>query len=272
MMVRWFAVLFLVCWAAPASPLPPNIQDYDIYSGLVDIPYESYVEGSHQHGGMQPDYIISKEDPFLMKVIAYAHRVKKMDLDFWKKIQRITMYISRHSLPLKDYDEPAYLKLSKKYKQRGEDIPIGKYLQCGAGVCRENALILHFALKEAGIESFHTYAQVHARTLVEQRDIIEDHAFVVVEKEGQLWILDSYNPGFHGYLLEEVMEKEGVSEHSTLSPVAEPLSGFRRIVRINSFPRILVPKGHPTKSIDPSDYFKAARPRKCSAALRKLIR
>lgn len=48
--------------------------------------------------------------------------------------------------------------------------------------------------------------------------------------------------GFNGYLLEDLMSKEGITPKSEMAPVAEEFVGYRRILKINEFPTVWLPK------------------------------
>lgn len=164
-----------------AYSIPKDPENYNIVSGLVEIVDGSYVEGSAKAGGMQPDYFIDYNHPEIARLRNYAKKTASTEPDFWKRITKIITYIQKHHLLERAYDSKEYLNLSKKYKNK--NIPLGEYSVCKVGVCRENALYLHIALKEAGIENFHGYAQIKRSSRTDKFEIVEDHGFVVIEKK-----------------------------------------------------------------------------------------
>ncbi len=216
-----------------ANSAPSNPHDYiQAAGGFVDLPRGSYVEGSTKFGGIQPDYKIADDpdlDRFLAQVQKAVSQSKKIKLFEWlhlknkvraEKIAIVTDLV-RAALPHYQYRSEPYLDVVEKYRREGIDINLGSYLQCKAGVCRENALLTHFALKAVGVANKVGY--VHAT-----RDSVasEDHAIVVIEKKGEQIIVDPYNDYFHGRKLSEAMAR------------ATPA----RIVRINSYPVYWIPR------------------------------
>lgn len=254
--IRFIALLLLLALPLAAPAGPSNEADYEKASGLVDIPNGSYVEGSHRQGGVQPDYHIDYSHPEIKRLLAHARKVAKEEPEYWPRVQRLLDYIRSWHLPNRDYESPNYVKLNKKYKKMGADVPLGEYSACRSGVCRENALLLHAALKEAGIPNYHAYAQIRRASRFHNYDLVEDHGFVVAEHQGKHYVLDSYYVGFNGYLLEDLMSKEGITPKSEMAPVASEFVGYRRILKINQFPTVWVPKlaGKP-KTLDISASF-----------------
>jgi hypothetical protein len=236
-----------VLWVALSVPgalgAPKDTENYHrIQGGLVDIPDGSYVEGSHRFGGIQPDYHVDASHPEIKRLLAYARKAKREEPDFWKRVQRIVTYIQKWQLPNRKYEDPGYLALNKKTLQAGSDVSLGEYAACRAGVCRENALYLHLALKEAGVPNYHAYAQIKRASRYYDYELVEDHAFVVAEHEGKQWVVDSYYRGFNGYLLKDLMSRKGITPESEMSPIARAFVGQRKVLRINEFPAIWAPK------------------------------
>jgi len=236
--------------------LPDDLAAFAQTSGLVDIPDGSFVEGSHRFNGVQPDYHVDYNHPEIQRLIRYARRARREEPDFWKRIARIKEYVRRRHLSGFDYEDPRYVKLNEQHVRSGVDVSLGEYASCGAGVCRENALYMHIALKEAGIENYHGYAQIQRMSRFLNFDLTEDHGFVVVPRDGELWVVDSYYRGFNGYRLRDLMSKQGITPESVAAPIAEPFVQFRRIIRINPFPVIWSPKkGKSPRSLQIEDYF-----------------
>lgn len=251
---------------------PENKADFNVTSGLVDIPDGSFVDGSHRRGGIQPDYHVDYKHPEIQRLIRYARRVERSEPDFWKRIDRISSYIRSWHLPGREYENESYLKLNKKFLEQGKDVPLGEYSACRAGVCRENGLYLHIAMKEAGIENYHGYAQIMRSSRFHNYEIVEDHAFTVVKHKGELWVVDSYYGGFNGFKLEDLMSKDGVTKKSAAAPIANPQPGFRRIIKINPFPQVYVPKkAGPPRTLTVNNFFKVPKPVSCENYYRELV-
>jgi hypothetical protein len=141
-----------------------------------------------------------------------------------------------------DYHNPYYRRLLKKYRLTKKDVPLSEYGMCSAGVCREHALVLHFALKAAGIENKHGYAEIYRASNTDNYEIVEDHAFTVVKYQEVQWIVDAYYWGFNGFRLKDLLSKNGITENSPHAPIAAPGPGTRRIIKINDFPKVYNPK------------------------------
>jgi hypothetical protein len=247
--MKFLILLFILLGSQICDPLysaPKDPENYEKVSGFfADIPDHSVVEGSLKTGGTQPDYIIDTNAPELQPLLKYARQIKSQKLDYWVKINKIIKFIYKKTLTKFDYNDKSYQDLIKSYKSASKDIPISRYASCSAGVCRENAILTHLALKEAGIPKKHVYAQIQRISKSEAVDVIEDHAFTVVEHKGKKWVVDSYYWGFNGYLLDDLLRPEGITKDSLKSPIAYVAPGFRRIIKINSFPEIYVPKKTP---------------------------
>lgn len=263
--MKIFFLAFALFLSAKVSlAAPKDLENYATASGMVDIPDGSYVEGSHRFGGIQPDYVVDYSHPEIQRLIAFAQQAAKEEPEFWNRIEKISNFIKKEQLPGRDYEDRGYRSLNKKYVKAGEDVPLGAYGACRAGVCRENALYLHIGLKAAGIENYHAYGQINRSSKKIDFDIVEDHAFTVVKHEGELWVADSYYRGFHGYRLKDLMSKKGITPESETSPFAKPLEDFRRIMKINSFPTVWVPKAAaPAPVLKVSGFFRPPRYQKC---------
>lgn len=237
-----------------AFSAPKNPEDFTTQAGgFVDLPMGAYVEGSLRYGGIQPDYKI-EYDRSLTKFInqvqfatgtsrkpqrwnLFSKFNQKPEASFNDKIELVTAMIQK-ALPHRAYDSEPYREILYKHKVQNMDINLGSYLQCKAGVCRENALLTHLALKAVGIPNHFVY--VYAKTLTHA----EDHAVVVVEQDGEKWIVDPYTRIFHGKNLNDVMRPDA------LEKPAERIASFNRdgvvddimITRINPYPTYWIPK------------------------------
>ena len=235
--------LTLLTLSSVANAAPQDPRDYDVsYGGLVNIKAGAYVEGSHRLGGIQPDYFIDLEAEPLKSVMLQAEKIGRSDLSYWDKVGTVVELIQEDVFRYTDYSNPYYRRLLKRYRIKNEDIPLHEYFVCKAGVCREHALALHFALKAAGIANLHAYANIYRASRFDNFEVIEDHAFTVVRHGGTDWVVDAYYWGFNGFKLKDLLSAEGITKDSIHAPIADPGPGTRRIIQINHFPKIYNPK------------------------------
>ncbi|WP_413586409.1 transglutaminase-like domain-containing protein [Bdellovibrio sp. HCB274] len=244
-----WTVAFLFLLPIGAQGVPGDLEGYTKQNGgFVQLPPGSYVQGSVSYGGIQPDYKINVDDPaldnFLKEVVALARNnpdirkaeyfappSKVRDL----KIAFVTDLI-RQTLVHRSYDSVPYLKVLREHRELSKDINLGSYIQCSAGVCRENALLTHQALQALKIESYYVYTKVQ----VGQR--IEDHAMVVVKDANRLWIVDPYNATFHGRDFNEMRDERSLSQLPRLvAPYARKSTYVGRIVEVLNYPTYWIP-------------------------------
>lgn len=190
----------------------------------IDIPNGSIVEGSVEFGGMQPHYVIDFDAPEFSGLRSYAKDLRN-EPDMKKKIELLKAYINEKVILHKSYSEPAYVQITNKYKAEKTNIPLSKYLEGHAGVCREHALIYHMSLKEAGVPNEYLYAQVFVGNRT------EDHAMNLIRINGELRTFDAYNPYFHDKSLSELKSGSLVVKNSQTG-----------IVKIHDFPKVHPPK------------------------------
>ncbi len=235
-----FSVLFFAALASPA--IPTNLNKFKmIPGGFTNIKDGAYVEGSVRNGGIQPDYYIDLQREPLKSVLSEASAIGEQNLEFWDKVGLITELVGQKFFPYKHYSNPYYRRLLKRYRDSHQDIPLSEYGACSAGVCREHALVLHFALKAAGIKNKHAYAKIYRASNYDEYNINEDHAFTVVKYRGTKWVVDAYYQGFNGYRLKDLLSKDGITENSPMAPIAVAKWGTRRIIQINDFPKVYNP-------------------------------
>lgn len=221
---------------------PENADHFETISGgLANIESGAFVEGSVRTGGLQPDYSIDlSQEPF-KSLLRDARGIGQMDIEYWDKVGMVVDLV-RENFKYTNYYNPYYRRLMKKYREAKQDVPLHEYLACGAGVCREHAMVLHFALKAAGIPNRHGYATIYRASRWHGYEITEDHAFTVVKYKNTNWVVDAYYWGFNGFRLKDLLSPEGITENSPSAPIADPQAGTRRIVNMNAFPRIFNPK------------------------------
>ncbi len=208
---------------------------------LRKIPPGAVVEGSARKGGIQPDYLIDVDSPEFGPLWSFCKKLKgDTQKNTPQKVALILTEVRKIFANHHQYDDPVYRNLIKQYRDKGEAIPLSKYVVCGAGVCRENALIMHFALEKAGIPNHHVYLDIVER-YADGRLLTGDHGFVVFEYNKERWIADSYFKHYNGYSFDELLENMGDLKVPTRKLFfAEYRAEPRAILKVHSFPRVTV--------------------------------
>ncbi len=221
---------------------PKNSGDFNrLQGGVINIENGAYVQGSSEFGGLQPDYIINFDDPALKEVLNLAKEIGLQSLPFWQKVNQVKKLVGERTLKSKSYTNRKYLALMKSYRNRSEDIPLSAYIEYGGGVCRENGMLLHLALKAAKIANNYVYARAGQQT--DGRIQSEDHGFTVLSHEGKNWIIDSYNSNFDGVDFESLLKPEGVGPNDLKAPFTKPLTSNRIwLQKILNYPTVWNPK------------------------------
>jgi len=167
--------------------------------GPLKLEHNNILAGSEVSGGKQPNYIIDLKHPAMRPILEYAKEIGKRDLPIWDKVDLIQQKVLISLKSKNPYINPDYQALLKRYFEEGIPISLGEYLKHHVGVCREHAALLHLALTEANIESRYLYV----RTAV-QSERGRDHAIVIFENNGELYIADAYFKEFHKQKLRDV--------------------------------------------------------------------
>jgi hypothetical protein len=234
---------------------------YKAVSGRgVRLNHGSVVEGSVDFGGLQPNYVIDLKHPKLTRLLGAARALNVPGATFATKVNGAVALV-RKTLTEGAYDAPAYLKLLADNRNSRTNITLGDYLTSGAGVCRENALLTHLALTEAGVES--TYLYCHAQQGANR----EDHAVATaVDSKGRSVVVDSYNRNFHGFFLDDLLQPGGSqASHKRLRGSDAP-SMFGCSLTVAPYPQYWVPvralRAPPTTMppIDELRDFRVVRP------------
>ncbi|WP_413558114.1 hypothetical protein [Bdellovibrio sp. HCB209] len=244
----FIAAVLLLGSLSVAKAGPSNKDAFErIEGGFVDIKEGAYIDGSVGHKGIQPDYIMDLKSEPLQAIMKKSESIGALQIDEWDKIGMVLEVVRQDVFKYQHYYNPYYRRLLKKYRVAGEDIPLSEYVSCQAGVCREHAMVLHFALKAAGVPNHFVYADV-AR-VYNYYLYNEDHAFTVIRKNGVDWVVDAYNDLFNGYRLDELMSKNGISSEGERAPFAVPSKDNRFIRKIHNFPVVYNPKGLSCRSV-----------------------
>lgn len=205
----------------------------------VELDDDTLVEGSWSVGGTQPDFWIDWDEATLAReIIEPARAIAAEERDIWKRIARIQSLVQKH-LKRDGYHDRRYIKHNAKLLADGDRVAsLGEYVELGAGVCRENALLTTTALRAAGVDARFGYF------LARHKDsILGDHAIALVEIEGTTYIVDSFKPFgsvLNGHRLVDLMNpprRAGRFAGSPLSVNNDELPiGYR--LTPNDFPRV----------------------------------
>ena len=135
-----------------------------------------------------------------------------------------------------DYDAPAYLKLLADNRSQRTNITLGDYLTGGAGVCRENALLTHLSLLEAGCDSEYLYCSAS------QGAGREDHAVALVrDEDDRQVVVDSYNRNFHGFFLDDLTKPGGSDARNPRMTGGTSPSTYGCSLKVTDYPLYWVP-------------------------------
>lgn len=227
-----------------SSPKDPS-QFYILKGQFLNIEDGAYVQGSSSFGGLQPDYFIDLQDPSIKQVLVLSEEIGNQPDTFWNKVEKVSELVGLRTLKRKSYTDPGYLKIMESHRLQNQDIPLAAYIECGAGVCRENGMLLHLALKAARIPNNYVYADVSQSYREESKT--EGHGFTVVFHEGKKYVVDSYNSNFNRTILDELLEAKGVMLRD---------GTHIKINQISTFPLVWNPK-QKLKSIIGQGFIKA---------------
>lgn len=226
------AFIYLHLLVSTATATIINVEDGDI------------VEGSTSNGGLQPDYLIDLNAPGWRPLFAECDRIRKSDRSFWEKVESISILIGSQVFDGRSYTDERYQLLMKKHRDNASIVPLSSYLKCAAGVCREHALVTHILLKRAGIPNSYVYALTQVSDPhTDAYFPAEDHAFVIVDHEGEKWTVDAYNRDYDGFLFDELVSPKGLTLKSSGCPLAEKIDFTRRVLKIHPFPRVYSHQG-----------------------------
>ncbi len=209
---------------------------YKAVSGRgVRLNHGSVVEGSVDFGGLQPNYVIDLKHPKLAALLGAARALNTPKAKFADKVNGVVALVKK-TLREGAYDAPAYLKLLADNRTSRTNITLGDYLTHGAGVCRENALLTHLALTEAGVESSYLYC--HAQQGAHR----EDHAVAVaVDAKGRSVVVDSYNRNFHGFFLDDLLQPGGSQPNHKRLAGGDAPSMYGCALTVAPYPQYWVP-------------------------------
>lgn len=227
----------------------PGVPYRRVDGGPVELFHGSILEGSIDHGGIQPHYIVDLEDPRIAALMKQARGIRDQGLDFHERCAAVRTLVD-DVLSGKKYDEPAYLSLLKNARKGRKNVTPGDYIDVKAGVCREHAMLTHLALREAGVETRYLYVKVKDPSGKET----EDHAVALAFDAGgyeawgqgdpsKAWIVDAYNPMFDGRRLGSFLGKKGSSNRDAQRPGIEhlPEHWLGYSVKLVDYPTYWVP-------------------------------
>jgi hypothetical protein len=220
---------------ARREPVQVAGMGYQRSQGPVTLREGAVVEGSIDHSGLQPHYVIDLSHPALRPLVDEAVAIGESDLTLFDKVEQVRQLV-RQALPNRHYRNPTYLALLEAARTRGSNLSLGDYADpdIQAGVCREHAMLLNVLLSAAGIESYYAY------TSKEEDGRVEDHAVCLLPVGEKTWVVDSYNRNFHGFLLKDLMKQGGTRFGDPLLPGANPLK-YGRSIALAPFPVVWQP-------------------------------
>lgn len=193
-----------------------DLRNQAVLSGKpIKLIHGTKIEGSSGHGGLQPDYLIDIDSLPMQEFLSGVRNRLDRKLPFWDQINQIASY-SRAATPKWEYRNPDYLHLVESYRTQNLNIPLSKYLDGKCGVCRENAMLTHLALEEAGFDSYYVYGR-----LLEYGKYVEDHAMVVVKYNGELWTVDSRAGHYSGRRLSDLTKEGGILLTDDVAPMSQ---------------------------------------------------
>ena len=243
--MRLKSILLTLCLGFSALGSHARNNDFELVEGpKANLPAGTIVDGSVKFGGLQPDYLLDFDNPAFARLRKKMSELKSSEPNLIERIRKVREYVSNNGIKYRDYDNKAYLNLMKEFRRKGETIPLSKYFICRSGTCREDAFILHYALTEAGISNTHYYMKVNWGVEKDRLQVTEDHAFCVVEVQGEKYAVDANSPRFNGYRLDDLLSPEGVTKNSKRLPFARPWNDYKRkVVKIHDFPVARIPVG-----------------------------
>ena len=138
----------------------------------------------------------------------------------------------------------------------GGVLSFGEYIAHQSGTCRENGIFMHLGLLAAGVPNQLAYSELthfffRHRDHVEKEPHTESHAFVLVEFEGQRFIVDSYFHETHGVHFDSIHQQKFIDRESLRAPwaynfwslVPENIQKLPlHINKIHSFPTYWTPR------------------------------
>lgn len=240
---------YLPGWAQRIGLTPPHAKSGENNFYVDEVQYKeeegngtltdgTIVRGNLRFGGLQPDYLLNLDHPKLQALLQDAELLK--DLPDAEKMERVKNLVHK-ALPKRAYRSLAYRRLLRQHRKQETPIELGAYLEKKAGVCREHALITHFALQRAGFNPVFRYIEIWRRARLRNKLVVEDHAINTIQFNGQTVVIDSYFPQFHGKTYEQLFRA------APSTPSKRNVSGANEttfgVIKEHSFPKRLVPTG-----------------------------
>ena len=179
----------------------------------VKLEHGAIVEGSIDHGGIQPHYVVDLDHPSLRHLLTQARSLGSGAGTPEQKIGAVAELV-RDTLKHKAYDSAPYLDLLRQSRVQRRNVNLGDYIDTQSGVCREHAMMTHLALSAAGFDTEYVYANAR------QRNKIEDHAVATVILAGTRWVVDAYNVNFDGFRLDALARPTGSASTDVVAPWA----------------------------------------------------
>ena len=217
-------------YAAAKVPTNCTLMMSSRYTTLSGVPVEltdgTVIEGSQNHGGLQPNFFLDYSHPSIVSLREFAATSASEEAgSLWQRINLIRDHINQRVLLRTRYDDPEYLGLLEMYREDGQFAIAGDYAEFGCGSCREHAILTSIALSAAGIRNRYVYV----RMALDINDRGTEHALILVNINGEEWVVDTYFPEYHQRRFNELFGD--IPEDQSYIPLYEVLP----------FPRYWIP-------------------------------
>ncbi|MCC6749088.1 MAG: transglutaminase domain-containing protein [Deltaproteobacteria bacterium] len=197
---------------AGAVPVEAHLQgalhDYDVAWGPVRIRDRTIVEGSLEHGGIQPHIFVDLGHSALAPLLKLADELgrsstpARQKADLLRQAVRKAMPVGRGSIRWHD----TVVRIQRR--RDGEIVSLGAAVATKAGVCREHSLLMNVLLQRAGIDAKRRYVSVWMDGPLGRRRM--DHGINTASIDGVETIVDSFYDPFHGQSWSEVRAPAGI--------------------------------------------------------------
>lgn len=200
------------------------------------------IEGSSKYGGIQPDYRISLHSQEMQTYLHQAKQLGTQNLPLGDLINKVNM-LTQETLPKRSYYGLSYRLYLKESREQNSPVSLDGYINRGCGVCRESAILNHFALKSAGLSPKLVYVKI-SRTFF-GKEILEDHAINLINFNGEDIVVDAYFVPFNGQKYSALIENEGINYSTGINGAYINSSGSEvaKIIGILPYPKLYLPVG-----------------------------
>ena len=217
MILRGFTTLLLLCFTLIAHAAPKDLSlFFDPAIGFVSLSDGSYIEGSKEFGGRTPDFLIDWNAKEFSELKKFCQKVKLEKKDPMTAVREIRRYLNQHIF-IHDASTETYTSIIASHKKDNLAL-LSEFMRSKSGSCRENAYILHLALKEAGVMNKLAYIKIPM--IISNSN---DHA-IIVYRQGGVWrSVDAASDAYNDSPLDTLLSQGKISQ-------------------LNLFPQVWLPK------------------------------